>query len=230
MTPRRPLGPNDPWIQTRTGRAVNLLNPFHGDVDFEDIAEALGQINRFSGHCRRPMSVACHTLAVADIVADIDPAAVPWALLHDAHEAYLGDITTPAAAAIGLVLREAMLGEAAAAAPDRFAKVIADLKRRHDDAILIASGLPVHAGYPDATVRGVVAHADAVALMWERRDLLGAPPCRWHPSLELLVQQMPRKGYPYLAGPVAATALMTQFRAHLPHLRPGTIPSKRTSP
>lgn len=212
MSARRALGPNDPWLQTRSGRAINLVNPFHGDVDFEDIAEALGQINRFAGHCRKPLSVACHTLAVADLAAAIEPTARPWALLHDAHEAYLGDITTPVAFAFG----------------QSGSTMLRDLKHRHDEAILIASGLPVHAGYPGPAARSAVAHADALALMWERRDLLGPPPRPWHPLLEALVLQIPRRAYPYLPGPIAATQLMTEFRAHLPHLRPG--PTSPTPP
>jgi hypothetical protein len=47
-------------------------------------------------------SVAQHSVLVADLLlAQKQPAHVClWGLLHDAHEAYLGDITTPAKAAL----------------------------------------------------------------------------------------------------------------------------------
>ncbi len=58
------------------------------------IAAALSRTNRFSGHTRWAWSVAAHSLLVEALCPT--PALKGWALLHDAHEAYIGDITTPA--------------------------------------------------------------------------------------------------------------------------------------
>jgi 5'-deoxynucleotidase YfbR-like HD superfamily hydrolase len=80
------------WIQTASGRAFSLTEPAPADVDLQDIASALSKIARFGGHTRRPYSVAQHCCLVASIV----PAEFRLhALLHDAAEAYVGDIVTP---------------------------------------------------------------------------------------------------------------------------------------
>jgi hypothetical protein len=69
----------------------------------EEIAHSLAQINRFTGHCRRPYSVAEHSLVVAAIAAHegASPIAQLAALLHDAHEAYTGDVASPIKWALG---------------------------------------------------------------------------------------------------------------------------------
>jgi hypothetical protein len=69
----------------------------------EDIAHALAQTNRFNGHAKRPYSVAEHSLLVADIAAGRGATAVVQlaCLMHDAHEAYTGDQTSPIKWALG---------------------------------------------------------------------------------------------------------------------------------
>jgi hypothetical protein len=70
----------------------------------DDIAHALAQINRFNGHAKRPYSVAEHSLLVADIAASrgATPAVQLACLLHDAHEAYVSDLHSPAKWALGV--------------------------------------------------------------------------------------------------------------------------------
>lgn len=80
------------WIQTASGRAFSLTAPDPADVDLGDIAAALSKIARFNGHTRRPYSVAQHCCFVASIVPE---EFALHALLHDAAEAYVGDIVTP---------------------------------------------------------------------------------------------------------------------------------------
>ena len=58
----------------------------------ETIAHALSNINRWTGHTIRPFSVAQHSLLVSYLVP---PEFALEALLHDATEAYLGDIASP---------------------------------------------------------------------------------------------------------------------------------------
>lgn len=58
----------------------------------ETIAHALSNINRWTGHTIRPFSVAQHSLLVSYLVP---PEFALEALLHDATEAYLGDIAAP---------------------------------------------------------------------------------------------------------------------------------------
>lgn len=80
------------WIETYSGKPFWPLQPRTEDVNLDDLAQALATTNRFGGHAREPISVARHSLLVADIVpSDLCVAA----LLHDAEEAYLGDHLRP---------------------------------------------------------------------------------------------------------------------------------------
>lgn len=81
-----------PWIQTFTGRCFYVLDPNPADICIEDIVHALSMICRFGGHIRKFYSVAQHSVFVASNVA---PQHRKWALLHDAAEAYVGDMTSP---------------------------------------------------------------------------------------------------------------------------------------
>lgn len=78
------------WIRTRTGRQVNPLRLRVDDIRIEDIAHALACVNRFAGHAREPLNVAQHSVYVCRLCA---PEHRLQGLLHDAAEAYLGDVT-----------------------------------------------------------------------------------------------------------------------------------------
>jgi len=80
------------WMETISGRRMDLLNPDPDQIDIEDIAHQLGIIPRFTGATRFPYSVAQHSLYVSMLVPD--HLKLP-ALLHDAHEPYIGDLSTP---------------------------------------------------------------------------------------------------------------------------------------
>jgi uncharacterized protein len=79
-------------IFTYTGKYVHLMEPRAETIDIIDIAHALSQISRFGGHTRTFYSVAQHSIGVAQLVP------VKYrlqALLHDAAEAYFGDMVQP---------------------------------------------------------------------------------------------------------------------------------------
>ena len=106
-------------IETVSGRRINPTNPDALQIDIQDIGWALSRIPRFAGHTitRLPYNVAQHSVYVAELVEAIvngsidtdlfhDSTTLPAvlvadssvylkALLHDAHEAYTGDIPSP---------------------------------------------------------------------------------------------------------------------------------------
>lgn len=85
------------WIVTRSGVEVSLLEPRAVDILIEDIAWGISHLCRFVGHTPRFYSVAEHSVRVSRLVPKEHRFA---ALLHDAHEAYIGDISSPLKVAI----------------------------------------------------------------------------------------------------------------------------------
>jgi hypothetical protein len=86
------------WMQTYSGRKVDLKCPQPKDIYIDDIAHALSMMCRFGGHCKNFYSVAEHSLLVERVVALNLPDTKTMnlaALLHDAAEAYLGDVISP---------------------------------------------------------------------------------------------------------------------------------------
>ncbi len=80
------------FVSTYRGHRFYPLDPRIDDVDIEDIAHGLAYQCRFNGQTSSFYSVAQHSLLVAGIV----PGELRLsALLHDAAEAYLGDIVKP---------------------------------------------------------------------------------------------------------------------------------------
>lgn len=83
------------WMETFTGNKFWPLDPRQEEVFIEDIAHALSMICRFGGHCIKFYSVAQHSCLVAELVETIEPKLAFAALLHDAAEAYSGDVIRP---------------------------------------------------------------------------------------------------------------------------------------
>ncbi len=79
-------------IQTYSGRWFDFRSFAPGDFHLEDIAWALSMQCRYNGMTHRFYSVAEHSVIVSTHVA---PAHARHALLHDAAEAYMGDIVSP---------------------------------------------------------------------------------------------------------------------------------------
>ncbi len=160
--------PNNPWILTGSGRVVDLLDPDVNSIALEDIARNLSRLARFSGSTRGHFlySVAQHSVLVADIVKSLseDPLAPRYALLHDAHEAYVGDITSPVKRALG---------------PDGL-QALRDMTDRLDLAIWAHFGLPE----PDYDMKLAVKRADMIALASERRDLMSSEGPDWQLGVE----------------------------------------------
>lgn len=138
------------WIATFTGVKWFITDPHPDDVRIEDIAHALSMVCRYGGHSRRFYSVAQHSWVVANAIAanyKKDTALILHGLLHDATEAYLGDMVRP--------LKRSM-------------PAYKTLEHVTEGVIGVALGLPVLS--PER--RAIVKHFDNVALMTERRDLI----------------------------------------------------------
>ena len=93
------------------GGLIDLANLQPTQMAAEAIADTLSKINRFNGRTAQPWSVASHSLLVEALCPEIDMKG--WALLHDAHEAFIGDITIPGlelicAAGTGVAVRNAV--------------------------------------------------------------------------------------------------------------------------
>jgi hypothetical protein len=83
------------WFQSALGGVIYIDRPDPAAVDIEDIARALSRICRFGGHLRDEVdhySVAQHSVWVSRIC---QPDHALLGLLHDAAEAYLGDMIRP---------------------------------------------------------------------------------------------------------------------------------------
>lgn len=80
------------WMQVASGGRVYPFDPRPEEIHIQDIAAALSKICRFGGHCREFYSVAQHSVLVSRVCESEDAL---WGLLHDASEAYLGDIPRP---------------------------------------------------------------------------------------------------------------------------------------
>jgi len=87
------------WITTFSGRTLDYLNPRPEAIHIDDIALHLSRMPRFSGATKRFYSVAQHSCGVERIIRalyGLDSCRLRYeALLHDAHEAYMGDVPTP---------------------------------------------------------------------------------------------------------------------------------------
>ncbi len=87
----------DPVVLTASGTYVNILDPDPATIDIRDIAHALSSIHRYTGHTCAPYTVAEHSLRVSGFLRarGYTPASQLAGLLHDASEAYLGDVVSP---------------------------------------------------------------------------------------------------------------------------------------
>lgn len=84
---------NKDWIITAMGRRVDLHKPNTLQFHIEDIAAGLSKTCRFGGHCSLFFSVAEHCYRMSAFFDT--PRQRMQALLHDAAEAYIGDIIHP---------------------------------------------------------------------------------------------------------------------------------------
>ena len=136
-----------PTIMLASGKLFDFLDPHGSDFDIEDIAHGLAHVCRYAGQCRAFYSVAEHSMLVADTVSEF----AFEALLHDAAEAFIGDVTRP------------------------FKQLLPDYKRIEatiEDAMIVRFDL-------DRGSRDLVKHADLRVLAAEQAQVMAAGCSDW---------------------------------------------------
>lgn len=134
-----------PTILLKSGNYFDLLDPFASRFGIQDIAHGLSLTCRFAGQCKQFYSVAEHSWHASFLVA---PEFKLAALMHDAAEAFLGDVTRPLKSLLPEYKRIEANVEAAIA--ERFAIVgmHSDAVKRVDASLLAAEQeamMPPHA-------------------------------------------------------------------------------------
>lgn len=102
-----------------SGRKVNPLRLTADEVSIDDIAHSLARLCRFNGHVSGFLSVARHSLWVAERLREVGRTDLELTgLLHDAAEAYLGDMIRP--------LKHGDVGEVYRVAEERVEAAVAE--------------------------------------------------------------------------------------------------------
>lgn len=88
-----------------TGNIINFHNPGDYKFDISEIAQLLSKVIRFNGF---GTDVVTHSFYVAEVLLDLtgNPHIALLGLLHDAHEAYTGDISSPVKHILGKKLED----------------------------------------------------------------------------------------------------------------------------
>ncbi len=87
----------DLYTLTRSGSKFNFLNPEDHNYQMKDVAHHLANVCRYGGACAWHFSVAQHSVLMAEAayVMTCDPILALDCLIHDASEAYIGDMKKP---------------------------------------------------------------------------------------------------------------------------------------
>ena len=80
------------WMMTFTGIQFFIADPDPEAIRVVDVAHALSMICRFGGHVSEFYSVAQHSVLASEWC---DPRLAAEVLIHDAAEAYVGDVIYP---------------------------------------------------------------------------------------------------------------------------------------
>lgn len=130
-----------PYVSTHAGKQFFFAHPAKSEIRLGDIAHSLSQICRFTGHTDQFYSVAQHSVLTSYLV---DPQHALHALMHDAAEAYVGDVSMPLKTLL----------------PD-----YKEIEKSVEKAIFARFGLPEQ-------IPEDIKHADLVMLATEKRDLM----------------------------------------------------------
>jgi len=143
------------WIQTLTGNAFDFTEPANYKFDAAEVATALARTARFGGHTQHFYSVAQHSVLVSRRFTDQNDRLA--ALLHDAAEAFIGDISRPVKSLI--VTQSRVLRQLENRIAHWIDSIHCTLEADHDK----------------------IKEEDNRALATESRDLMEPPPRPWVP-------------------------------------------------
>lgn len=156
------------WSQVFTGKKFWPLDPRKEEIDIKDISHSLALQCRFNGHCENFYSIAQHSILVSKLVSKDQALA---ALLHDASEAYIGDIIRPL---------------------KKFLPNFKEIESKIEKVIFEKFGVK-------NVNKEEIKKADNIALVTEMRDLMKNPPGKWEeeknykPSPEKIIAIDPEK-------------------------------------
>lgn len=127
---------------------VSLLDPQPEQIRLDDIIYALGNTNRFTGHSE--INVLEHSVRAYLFACDMgieDPQQLLTVLMHDAHEAYVNDVSSP--------LKIAMR---------RVGSIYDELEKQMADCVARAFNLDdIHADYvKEADMRALAAEVEII--------------------------------------------------------------------
>lgn len=153
-------------LETFSGFEFSLDDPQPSMVNIRDIAVGLGNICRFNGQIRRFYSVAEHSVLVSDLLGSMGFQSFrKFGLLHDAAEAYIGDVIAP----IKKMLRVPVIPEVFI---DSYDRLTGNVEAAIDEAFDL--------GPSPSEVHGVVKKADFWALRIEAFHLCKSKGYRWN--------------------------------------------------
>jgi len=155
------------WMAQQTGRPLWLLDLRPEDICLTSMNVAMDHIARYNGHTRMSLNLTSHSLFVERLVAMRWPEHVEarlYAMLHDAHEVFWGDLTRP----VQLAFEQLLPG---------FRQMLKEVHEKTDRVIFTALGLP--GDFPSSVARTRVAEADTAALWFERSQYIGTQGPEW---------------------------------------------------
>lgn len=135
-------------VYLQAGMGFDLSAPDSSSYTIADVAHALSNICRYTGHCHGFYSVAQHSVHVSRVVPPEDALA---GLMHDAPEAFIGDVSKP----LKILL------------PD-----YAEIERMVETSVLRRFGI-------ETTLPKSVKLADVIMLRTEQRDIMKAESHVW---------------------------------------------------
>lgn len=219
------------WKQLPSGRMVDLMDPTPSDIDFSgDVAPALANIARFDGSCAarpgRPWTVLDHSVDGADLLrAEGHPERMgALFLLHDAHEAFLGDISSPVAAALAATASREFPRKEGYPAGHYITCAIGSLKHAWDKAIHAAAGVAM----PTPAEAAILKRHDLRMLVTERNHMMAQPWRSWGPLETMPPLRMTGRLKP---GPAEQriTTFLSRLDAWAPNARPRATPAALAS-